>query len=524
MFDLALNNQKGENGYAVFVPALNRLTTNSVDDPKPSGNYPASIAKPDDCNYLSGNGFYFYDWGLFSAGDYIGKPSKFQTDRKAGTQVICDSGGYQIIGWRKSWDVDYTQVNKSDSEAFALRSLQWQQSVADVAITLDVPTGCIGKEIKKGVVHPYKDFKTCLDATQFYHSVYSANHDPSKATRFLNVLQGNSEQERDSWYDAVKGHQYCNGWSISFRAYERKFYNVAQMILRLHYDGVLGDHLHVLGTGSLRSALGLTLIQRAIRKQANPNFTITFDCSTPVTLAKDGWILGDLQFVRATSTEDELDDVNDDELKGFARKHRRAIGTVSCQSLVVPKVPVGELLTYKNWEEMPFPFMSSPIGFETTMDQIFQDKKANKKLGTIGYRMISLHNVFTFIKAIQQGNRLLDIFLRDPANANFQLPLQYQHISESLENVFSASNFEKGQAILAQNKNIMQFMDVTKIWGQQDLAQVIKGREIQMENQPMYDAMGLRDALAGKLDAPDLETECLDEQELYYGAEYSADD
>jgi hypothetical protein len=70
----------------------------------------------------------------------------------------------------------------------------------------------------------------------------------------------------------------------------------------------------------------------------------------------------------------------------------------------------------------------------------------------------------------------------------------------------------------------MQFMDVTKIWGQQDLAQVIKGREIQMENQPMYDAMGLRDALAGKLDAPDLETECLDEQELYYGAEYSADD
>ena len=43
--------------------------------------------------------------------------------------------------------------------------------------------------------------------------------------------------------------------------------------------------MHFLGTSKLEWALVLTDIQRAIRKHHNENFTVTFDCASPLCTA-----------------------------------------------------------------------------------------------------------------------------------------------------------------------------------------------------------------------------------------------
>lgn len=187
-----------------------------------------------------------------------------QRDRSA-TLMLGDSGGYQIASGRLKI------TGNSDIQ----KILTWLEDHADVAMTLDVPTGPV---LRPG--YRYKTSKDCLAATELYLSFFRANRKSDK-TRFLNVLQGNTTQESDAWYKAVKKYEF-EGWAFA-GVLRHNFFNLCRRLLIMLDENQLQSKswIHVLGTNDLETAIGLTAIQRALIKHVGTNIRISYDTSSP---------------------------------------------------------------------------------------------------------------------------------------------------------------------------------------------------------------------------------------------------
>ena len=63
-------------------------------------------------------------------------------------------------------------------------------------------------------------------------------------------------------------------------------------LITMKFDGMLEgkDWMHFLGTAQLDWSCYLTSIQRIIREQINPNFTISFDCASPFIATAHGLV------------------------------------------------------------------------------------------------------------------------------------------------------------------------------------------------------------------------------------------
>ena len=98
-------------------------------------------------------------------------------------------------------------------------------------MTLDVPTGPL---LKTG--YKYSSFQACLDKT-LDHLEFFRTHRKPGATKFLNVLQGNTTQQTDKWYDAVKHYEF-EGWAFA-GLLRHNFYNLCRRIIKMADDGLL---------------------------------------------------------------------------------------------------------------------------------------------------------------------------------------------------------------------------------------------------------------------------------------------
>ena len=198
------------------------------------------------------------------------RPCIVTTRDRQSTFMIGDSGGYQIASGRLriAGDADRHKI------------LNWLEGNADVAMTLDVPTGPV-----LGGDYAYKSSKDCLTATLDHLAFFQKYRTPGK-TRFLNVLQGNTTRESDTWYDAVKKFPF-EGWAIA-GLLRHNFYNVCRRILIMAHENQLQDKdwIHVLGTNEFETAVCLTALQRAINRHINPRLRISYDTSTPFRMIR----------------------------------------------------------------------------------------------------------------------------------------------------------------------------------------------------------------------------------------------
>ena len=223
---------------------------------------------PADLNFLDpANKLFRISHVMSSAGQALDqtKPCIITTRDRASTLMIGDSGGYQIASGRRSIDGDHDRF----------RILRWLEENADVAMTLDVPTGPVRKPGYK-----FKNTKDCLTATLEHLEFFHKHREPGKV-RFLNVLQGNTTPESDAWYDAVKGFEF-EGWAFA-GILRHNFYNLCRRLLIMAHEGQLANKswIHVLGTNELETAVMLTALQRAINRHINPDIRISFDTSSP---------------------------------------------------------------------------------------------------------------------------------------------------------------------------------------------------------------------------------------------------
>ena len=347
---------------AVYIPSVQPGYAMAAYEAKWNRDLPAGVGDHD-LNFLDPNNPLFHiSHAMSSAGlAYKQKRPCIITERdRSKTMLICDSGGYQIAsnGLQLGSDQDRLDI------------LRWLELNADWAMTLDVPTGPL---LKAG--YKFSSFKACLDQTLNHLEFFHKNRKPG-ATKFLNVLQGNTTQETDKWYHAVKHYEF-EGWAFA-GLLRHNFYNLCRRIIMMADEGLIQnrDWIHVLGTNELQTAVGLTALQRAINRHINPRLRISYDTSTPFRMLRWQTIFQTINFDKNGMTLPNSD------------------------------IPDGRQLV---GSKVRFPW-PSPLGDRMTLGDLCVKKGANHK----HYRdpqsdnYIIHHNLAALCYAIATANRIFD--------------------------------------------------------------------------------------------------------------------
>ena len=252
---------------AIYVPSVSPNYATSVY----AQNWKRALPKgvnSGDLNFLDqSNGLFKISHVMSSAGQALNqKRDCIITKRdRSKTVMIGDSGGYQIAHNKLAI--------KDDSDR--LKILHWLETHANVAMTLDIPTGPL---LKGGYF--YSSFEDCLDTT-FYNLKYFDRKRSAENVWFLNVLAGNDQVQSDAWYDKVKTISF-EGWAFG-GILRHNFYLLCRRILIMFNEEQIQDKkwIHVLGTNVLETAVLLTALQRSINRHINPNLRISYDTSSP---------------------------------------------------------------------------------------------------------------------------------------------------------------------------------------------------------------------------------------------------
>jgi hypothetical protein len=415
--------------YAVYLPAISsfygtyiakqRLEEFVSKDRIPKG-FDRGI---EGMNFLNEEeGYFTYKYALYSAGhaqlDVVkaqDQESMIQQRDRNGTVIVGDSGGYQI--GKGVLKFDWLDFEGKSANETRRKILEWLEVTADWSMMLDVPTWACDHihSPKTGL----KTFEDCLDKTRFNNKYFLDNR--LGQTKWLNVLQGGDWDTAEKWYQGVKefsdptgpyAGREAEGWAFG-GANMCKMDITLKRLMSLREDNLLKDKnwIHFLGTAQLDWSCYLTLIQRQLRKNINPELTISFDCASPFIATAHGLV------------------------------YTNAVHTPKRWSVIMDKAPDNKGLS---GSDIPFPFESEfgrrltmgdiayyDIGVPKTQQELGEGVKFDhlkpehytvvpklNKLGKIpnktswdsfSYALMMGHNVYCHIVAVQRAQHLMDI-------------------------------------------------------------------------------------------------------------------
>lgn len=181
------------------------------------------------------------------------------------TLVFGDSGGFQIASGAIEWDISIRET-----------IFKWLEHNSDIAMNLDIPT--VQKYAGK--------FKQCLDIS-YDNFKYFEKHQTGK-TKFLNVMQGENEEQYKHWYDTVKDFQF-QGWGIGGGG---KSYKLICALTALIAGGEhFKDHIemiHFLGISKIPDFFYLSQIQKSL-DEVGSNVRVMTDSSSPNNASRFGF-------------------------------------------------------------------------------------------------------------------------------------------------------------------------------------------------------------------------------------------
>ncbi|MBS0248257.1 MAG: hypothetical protein JSR61_16700 [Proteobacteria bacterium] len=351
---------------AIYIPAVTDGYAMDIWDWIQNGA-PRALPKgttPADLNFLDPvNQTFRISHALTSAGQALGQKRDCIITRrnKGGTVIMADSGGYQIASGR-------LRVN---SNADRLRILRWQEQF-DIAVTLDVPTG----PLRSPKPYAYATFADCLRETVDHLRFYRQNR--STEMVWLNVLQGNDEQQCDVWYDTVRKEFNGQGWAFA-GPLRHNFFQLLRRVLVMCANGDLHEKrwIHVLGTSELETAVLLTALQRALNRHVNSKIRISYDTSSPFRALRS----------------DRLFTLPTFDAKGMTMPMRKAPGS---------RTHVGCTLRW------PWP---SALGNRMVVGDVCVPMTGRRKYhrDKVSDWLIAHHNLSSLCWAIAQANRLFDV-------------------------------------------------------------------------------------------------------------------
>lgn len=216
--------------------------------------------------------------GLFRLGVVLASASKFRAghdyhcfirnrDRSLGSVLICDSGGFDLIGMTKLPPPAWFEANWRAQELFA-----------DIALTPDAPTQAASKGRNKDL----RTYAECLRWTRRWLTEYAKRRERrGQGPVILNVLQGRTEEEWEHWLAMAVSFQGALGGGWAFAGALRARWGfvlsrILHMMEKKLLDGV--PWIHFLGLGSVSTAVILTAIRDGLRTAlSNPRLEISFD-------------------------------------------------------------------------------------------------------------------------------------------------------------------------------------------------------------------------------------------------------
>lgn len=504
--------------YARFTPAISEMYVRYVNAEKPKREPPIPR---EELNFFNPNSSLFYlPCSLYSAGQAakssgIAERKDMVTGRDRGpTTVLGDSGGFQI----------QTGAIKFEGDKTRERMMRWMEANCDWSMILDFPTGGIQignidqhlKRLESPLDPAIVDSgnKAALDALMikngadvndiqkrlFYacmlqtiiNNDYFVQHRAPGATKFLNVVQGRDRHESKNWYENVK-HYPFEGWSLASH-HKENFEMSLGRILDMRDDGLLEDRdwMHFLGVGKFQHGCVYTTIQRAVREQVNPNFTISYDVSSPFTLAaygkvflgynlnKNSWsIQGEkLDGRNFLPTNTYMGKINEDD--------EHEVEMIGHEMLGTGKGRIKYLLD-KNGNKIPLPpkgkdadrpfldvleemfherldsvegsrFVRTQIGEQLKMGDICVnvDPKFTSTWDVVTYAMLMNHNVQVHLEGVYESQDLYDksdpsLPCYDPETKN-QVPDQLRQLREVIKEAFQVENHHD---FLKDNRSIL---------------------------------------------------------------------
>jgi len=448
-----------QNDYAVFLPAISGFYATFVgkqrQDPKnpyvDPKRFPNGLKDMEQMNWLnSQKGLFPYKWSLYSGGHANLDLNKqdwsedMVRNREPGTFILGDSGGFQIAKglWEGEWRDPTSQAVQDKMAALVAKGpyeivnkkgktvridpaadyqklidaaqkkragvLNWLDNISNYGMILDIPTWVIHDK-KAGQACGISLLEEAVGATK-YNNLYFMAHRRGKengGAKFLNVLQGDNHSSAEEWYQEMK--DFCDptiypathfdGWAMGGQNM-CDVHLVLKRLVALRYDNLLqkGKHdwMHFLGTSKLEWAVLLTVIQRAVRRHVNPNFTISFDCASPFLATANGQVYFENVFEHNSKWSYRMAPSADD--KKYATDTRKWSTGVIADGI------------YPRWED-------SPISDMLTMKDICiykpGDLNKNGKEGktswdSFSYALLMGHNVWMHLTAVQEANRRFD--------------------------------------------------------------------------------------------------------------------
>jgi hypothetical protein len=398
--------------WAMFLPAISSFYISGLGQQRCGQQYfdpqrmPKQIQDTEMLNFLnSQKGLYTYKWGLYSAGHADLDTSKVNPqedlirNREAGTFLLGDSGGFQIS--MGVWPANWSDPNCPLAMKKRQQVLNWMDTYMDYGMVLDIPTTTLGRPevMKKVGINSYQD---AVRATQINNDYFINNR--TGRCKFLNVLQGTTHEEAETWYQTMK--DYCdprkypgrnfNGWAAGGRNKLDVKMILTRLVTIIH-DGLLEpeqhDWIHYLGISWMEYALLYTDIQRAIRKYHNPRLTISFDCASPFYAAAKGQAYHTNRIEHGKKWSYKMDATAEN--KAFAGDTR----------------PFAQAVLQEGVHKQ---FTSSPITDRMTLGDLCyrgvgalgkHGKETKTSWDTLSYVLLQGHNVWMHINAVQEANR-----------------------------------------------------------------------------------------------------------------------
>jgi hypothetical protein len=389
--------------YAVFLPSISTFysTIVSKDQNEPGKSVPPERVPAgfesgiEGLNFLNKKDAYFYyPYALYSAGHAQLDLSKTDTmesmiqkrDRKD-TFILGDSGGFQIakgvikFDWENFMERPGDEGYKGSADKTRGQILNWLEHTADYSMVLDIPTWAARPPLNERT--GLKSFQQCLDGTLYNNAWFMANR--KNQTKFLNVLQGSTNEEADIWYENVK-HFPFEGWAMGGNNMQDA-HLLLRRLIQMRDEGMLEpgkDVIHVLGTSRLEWAIFLTAVQRALKATVNPNLLLTYDCASPFVSTAYG-----LSYTQHVHTNERMTYVMEK-----AVDNRDFSGSTipwPWSSAVGDRITMGDVCYYK-------PGQANKNG-----------KVAKTSWDTFSYSLIMAHNVDQHIQSVQRANVLADI-------------------------------------------------------------------------------------------------------------------
>jgi len=406
-----------QNDYAIFLPAISSFYAGyigkeryPVSDKNKSvigDRLPKGLPNTESLNWLnSKEGLFPYKYSLYSAGHADMDLSKhvpkedMVRNREADTIMLADSGGFQIA--KGVWPGKWADPKDKNAEKKREQVIAWQMGIATHGMTMDIPTWTYldKKASELCGIHSYDD---AVNATHFNNEFWMANRGGD--LKILNVLQGSNHAEADHWYDKMK--DFCSdkvdrpfdGWGMGGQNM-CDVHLVLKRLVTLIHEGLLekGQHdwMHFLGTSKLEWACLLTDIQRSVRRHANENFTISFDCASPFLATANGQVYNSIRIDDRGKWSYQMEPtVDNKKYSGDSTPFRDAVLADGVHKLfedspITERLTIGDVCHYA-------PGMLNKIG-----------KEGKTSWDSFSYALLMGHNVWMHIESVQRANREYD--------------------------------------------------------------------------------------------------------------------